>query len=136
MPDVTKHSIRRYGSVNDYITTGEITIVEDGPLTELVYKDAEVEETASDRGHPIAALITLRQKLEDNHKSIIACNGCRIDTTLRHTGIDIAYVIRNGNIQQDDWIGIFEPTDEVEKLSTVKEHEKAYNEWCETWRFE
>jgi len=134
MSYVTKYSIKRYSLGKEYLITGEITIIEDGPLTEVVYKDTEVEETASDRGLPMAALVTLRQKIEDKHESILGCNGCRIDTTLRHTGIDIAHVIRNGNIQEDDWVGIFEPTNKVEKLCTVKEHEKAYDDWCETWR--
>jgi hypothetical protein len=131
MSDITKYKINRYSLDKEYIMTGEITVTEDGPLTELLYKDTELEETASDRGLPMVALIVLREKLETKHKSILAINGSRIDTTLRPTGGDIAYVIRDNIIAEDDWVGIFEPTTELEKLCTVQQHEKAYDEWCD-----
>lgn len=85
MRDTTKHKIKRYSLGKNYVTTGEITIINDGPLTEVFYKDEEVEETARDMNHPMAVLTSLRQKIEEKYKSILGCNGCRIDTTLRYT---------------------------------------------------
>ena len=131
MLDSIKHKIKRYSIGKEFITTGEITIVEYGSVTEIFYKDEYIEETESDSGHPMVALIALRQKLESKHKSILALNGSRVDTTLRPTGNDIAYVIRENIIDENDWLCIFESTNEVDKLCTVEEHEKAYDKWCE-----
>lgn len=63
---------------------------------------------------------------------MIGCNDCRIDTTLRPTGTDIAFVIKENNINEDDWVGIFESTSKIEKLCTIEEHEEAYEKWCES----
>ncbi len=131
MSDITKYKVDRYSLDKEYITTGELTVIENGPLTELYYKDTQVEETASDRGLPMVALIALRQTLETKHKSLLAVNGSRIDTTLRPTVGDIAYVIRDDKIDKDDWVAIFEPAIELDKLCTVQQHEKAYDEWCD-----
>ena len=87
--------------------------------------------TASELYHPLVALESLRIILEIEYKSIIGCNGCRIDTAFRPTGGYGTYKIVAGR-QATEIMNIFEPTDEVDKLCTVDEHIIAYNKWIES----
>lgn len=121
-----KHSIKRYSFDRELIAEGELEIIGFNDIYELKYKDAELEITASAPYHPLTALEKLRIQLEANH-SYINCAGCRIDTALRPIGLS-TYIIKMG-MPATDTIGLFEPTDEIDKLCKVEEHEKNYQEW-------
>ncbi len=120
--------IRRYSLTKENISTGTLTVLNKGQVTTLTFKDPIIEVTVSELNHPLMALESLRSVLEIEHKSLLDCNGCRIDTSYRATGGYGAYKIVSGQ-QATKILNIFEPTNDIEKLCTVEEHKAAYQKW-------
>jgi hypothetical protein len=124
-------TITRYSINKQSISEGILTVTDKGEATHLTFKDQAIEVSVSELYHPLIALESLRKILETRHKSIIACNGCRIDTAYRPTGGYGTYKIVLGQ-QATETLNIFEPTDEIEKLCTVDQHEAAYEKWIDS----
>ncbi|MEO5943582.1 MAG: hypothetical protein ABIP30_07680 [Ferruginibacter sp.] len=124
-------AVKRYNLMKEFISEGVLTIESEGPSTSLTYTDSITQETATELYHPTAALETLRNNLETKYKSILGCNGCRIDTSYRHTGGWGTYINAQGQ-QATESLNIFEPTEEISKLCTVKEHQAAYEMWLKS----
>ena len=121
-------SINRYSLDKRFISEGNLTITSEGQRTTLLYADSEIEIKASELYHPLTALEGLREILEKEYSSIIACNGCRCDTAYRPTGGYGTYKIILGQ-QATERLNLFEPTNEIEKLCTVDQHKAAYKKW-------
>ena len=128
---IMQYSIKRYNFRKEFIAAGLLTITSEGQTTHLTYFDSEIEESVCELYHPIAALESLRNALENKYKSIIGCTGCRIDSTYRATGGFGTYIINYGE-PASKRASLFEPTDEVSKLCTVDEHKVAYKEWTDS----
>lgn len=125
-----KHTVQLYTLDKKHIASGQITIEEDGNTTVLSYTDPDITVSAIGVQNPFTALISLREKLETFHHSILAINGCRIDTAYMSTSNQGTYIIKNGKPSTRS-INMFEPTSEIDKLCTIDEHEVAYNQWLE-----
>jgi hypothetical protein len=121
-------SIKRYSLDKEFISIGNLTIASEEQRTNLRFSDNSIEVTASELYHPLTALESLRRTLEKEYSSIIACNGCRCDTSYRPTGGFGTYRTFLGQ-QATEWLNIFEPTNEIDKLCTVDQHKAAYTEW-------
>jgi hypothetical protein len=123
-----KFSVKRYGFDKHFIGEGILTVADDGLNIVLSYRDSEIAVEASAMHHPISALENLRKILELQHNSILACNGCRCDTSYRASGGFGTYKIvakKPATIV----LNLFEPTNEIQKLCTVDEHKAAYLNW-------
>jgi len=126
-----QYSIKRYNLKKEFIAIGLLTITSEGQTTHLTYVDSAIEESVSELYHPIIALESLRKALENKYESIIGCTGCRIDSAYRAAGGYGTYIITYGE-PASERAGLFEPTDEVAKLSTVDEHKVAYKKWTDS----
>jgi hypothetical protein len=124
-------TITRYSLDKKIISNGILTITNEGQATHLTFKDSAIKVNASELYHPLVALVSLRKILETEYKSIIGCNGCRVDTAFRPTGGYGTYKIVTGQ-QATETMNIFEPTEEVDKLCTVDEHIIAYDKWIDS----
>lgn len=122
--------IRRYSLTKENISTGTLTVSSKGQVTTLTFKDPIIEVTVRELYHPLMALESLRRVLEIEHKSLLGCNGCRIDTSYRATGGYGTYKTVPGQ-QATEILNIFEPTNDIEKLCTVEEHKAAYQQWID-----
>ena len=125
------YKVNRYSLDKEFIAGGKLTVIDKGQKTELFYKDAEVEVQASALHHPIVALEDLRKELEVKHNSVLGINGCRIDTGLQTSGSFGCYLVEEG-IKATENVHMFEPTTEVKKLCTVRQHESAYDKWLQS----
>ncbi len=123
--------VKRYSINKELITSGHLTVRHEGQRTSLNYRDKEINITASELYHPISALDGLRSQLETIYQSMIAINGCRIDVDHRANGGVMCYFIEYGKKAVEN-IYMFEPTDQVDKLCTVSQHEQAYLNWVES----
>jgi hypothetical protein len=121
-------SINRYSLDKKLISDGVLTITTEGERTNLIFCDNLIEVKASELYHPLTALQSLRLTLEKEYSSIIACNGCRLDTSYRPTGGFNTYINVPGR-QATELINIFAPTDQIDRLCTVDQHKIAYKEW-------
>ena len=126
-----QYPINRYSLTKELITTGTLTIIDEGNAIELVYVDSVIKESARELHHPLTALESLRKTLETKHCSLLNCNGCRIDTAYRATGVSEVYLIEDGK-RATKSVDMFEPTKEIAKLCTVEEHELAYDKWLDS----
>jgi hypothetical protein len=126
-----KYIVKRYSLLKTFIACGELTIEEESHGTILTYRDAEIAVKTSGLDDAFTALVSLRKQLENEQNSVLAINGCRIDTAFVATANHGTYVIKNGK-PSSRTIGMFEPTAEVDKLCSIKEHELAYNDWLES----
>lgn len=131
MTSTDTYDTNRYSLTKEFIMKGMLTVIDEGQRVVLIYKDLDIEEQASGLHHPKASLQNLRNQLETKHQSILAINGCRIDTDYRFDGSFNSYVIEQGKKASEN-LHMFEPTTEIEKLCTVDEHEKAYDKWLES----
>jgi hypothetical protein len=131
MASIETYNVNRYSLAKEFIMSGKLTVIDEGQNTVLIYKDLEVEVHARGLHHPIVALENLRKQLETKHQSLVAINGCRIDTDYRATGSFSSYVIEEGKKATQN-VHMFEPTDEIEKLCTVAEHIDTYDKWLES----
>ena len=95
--------VHRYGFHKHFVTSGTLTLIEDGSKTELIYKDDEVEVHASDPAIPSVALDNLRNLIETAHKSLIGVNGCRIDVSHGGEGA-MCYLLDKAKKQQKTFI--------------------------------
>ena len=125
------HEITRYSLDKKIISNGVLSIINDGQVTTLIFKDSTIEVHSDDLYHPLIALEKLRIILETEYESIIACNGCRIDTSYRPTGGYGTYKIIQGQ-PATERINLFRPTNEIDKLCTVDEHTAAYKKWIDS----
>lgn len=126
-----KITVGRYNFNKELICIGELEVIQDcnEHKTILVYTDKNINITASELYHPIKSLESLRKILESQYSSILAINGCRIDTSYRATGHHGQYIIEWGK-QTSMRVSMFEPTTEIDKLGTIEEHKKAYLDWA------
>jgi len=125
--------INRYNLNKEFVAQGTLIIDHKSQLTTLRYSDTEIDESVSELYHPLKALESLRVVLEQKHKSLIACTGCRNDSAYRATGGNGTYILIHGR-PGTERAGLFEPTDEISKLCTVQEHKIAYKKWCDSLR--
>ena len=123
--------IKRFSLDKQNISTGTLTVISQGQITNLTFKDSTIEVTVSELYHPLIALESLRKVLEIEHQSLLGCNGCRIDTSYRATGGYGTYKIVPRQ-QATETLNIFEPTNDIEKLCTVNEHKAAYQKWIDS----
>ncbi len=131
---ILEYKINRYNFKKEFISEGVLTIKDGGVATTFIYSDSTITESATELYHPLTTLASLRILLEEKHRSLINCMGCRIDTAFRLTGGYGTYIIaldHSKPVSQNDSVIIFEPTDDISKLCTVSEHEAAYDKWCE-----
>jgi hypothetical protein len=126
-----EYEIKRYSLDKKIISNGVLSIIDNGPGTKLIFKDSMIEVHSDDLCHPLMALEKLRITLETEYESIIACNGCRIDTSYRPTGGYGTYKIRAGQ-QATERLNLFRSTNEIELLCTVEEHTAAYKKWLDS----
>jgi hypothetical protein len=126
-----QYSINRYDLDKGFLSTGTLTIIDENHLTQLIYADSQIKLSASELHHPLMALEKLRKILEAEHQSLLACNGCRIDTAYRPSGGYGVEIIELGKPALD-CVDMFEPTTEIEKLCTVDEHKAAYEKWWDS----
>jgi len=131
---VATYKINRYSLDKNFIAEGLLKVINNGPGTILLYKDFKIEVSANDAHHPLMALSRLRDELEFKYASLINCSGCRLDTSYRPTGGYEAYILHAGKPAfEHDHVNTFEPTAEIDKLGTVKQHEDAYEFWCKSF---
>jgi hypothetical protein len=123
--------IKRYSLDKLEISNGVLNVNHEGQKTSLSFKDSLIEVKAEDFYHPLIALEKLRIILETEYNSVLGCNGCRIDTSYRPTGGYITYKIESGK-QAKVRLNIFEPTNRVDKLGTVDEHNESYKVWLDS----
>src|SRR5438067_2437041 len=109
-----EHIVNRYNLRREFLSKGILTIINEEQITYLTYKDSLIEESVSEMYHPLMALTSLRNILENKYESIIGCFGCRIDTAYRPTGGYGTYIITSGQ-PATQRVNIFEPTDEIIK---------------------
>ena len=124
-------TINRYSLDKHFISVGTLTISSEGQKTNLSFSDNIIEVSSSELYHPLVALASLRLTLEKEYSSLIACNGCRRDTSYRPTGGYNTYLIVACQ-QATKLMNMFNPTDQVEKLCTVDEHKMAYKDWLDS----
>jgi oligoribonuclease NrnB/cAMP/cGMP phosphodiesterase (DHH superfamily) len=125
-----KYLISRYNFEKKLISDGTLTVAFEDSSTMLTYSDAEIEESVNEMYHPIVALESLRKIMEEKHKSLLNCNGCRVDTSYRGSGRTATYLIENGK-PAIALLDMFEGTNEISKLCKVDEHKLAYRKWLE-----
>ena len=124
-------TISRYSLDKVFITDGLLKIISEGQNTYLTYTDSGISESVSYSHHPMGALDELRNLLENKHNSILNCNGCRVDTSHKYSGGYGTYIIQYGK-QASESVCIFDPTKEISKLGTLKEHKVAYKTWLDS----
>ena len=127
--------VDRYSLDKTFISKGQLKIEEQDHSTILTYIDNDINISASGLHHPIKALEDLRKQLETVFNSILAINGCRIDTAYRPTGGYGTYIIEYGK-QATNSLNLFEATKAIDKLCSVEEHKAAYNAWLKSLGFE
>jgi hypothetical protein len=125
-----EYSIKRYSLNKELISEGSLVVTFDNNSTKLIYSDSEITESVEEKYHPIAALESLRKLLENEHKSLLNCNGCRIDTSYKYSGRITTFLIQQGK-QATIILDMFEPTTDISKLCTIEEHKLAYRKWAD-----
>lgn len=120
--------VERYSLDKIFIAKGQLNIEDKDQSTILNYSDEYIVVSENGLYHPTVALSNLRLKLEGCHNSILAINGCRIDTTYRATGSDRCYLIETGK-QATISVNMFAATNDIEKLCTLEIHQAAYKAW-------
>ena len=129
-----KYLVERYNLKKEFICKGELEVEFEGQSTNLRYLDEQINISTSELYHPIAALESLRKILESKHQSILAINGCRIDTTRRYNGWGGNYLMEQKGKPATIPINMFEPTTEIGKLGTIVEHELSCKEWYDSFQ--
>lgn len=128
-------AVDRYSLEKTFIATGQLQVEEKDHSTILTYDDSNIKVSASGLYHPIVALENLRRQLEIDFNSILAINGCRVDTDYRATGGYGAYVIELGK-KATNSVSLFDPTKAVNKLCTIEDHKAAYKTWLKSLGFD
>jgi hypothetical protein len=126
-PVSTSHDVSRYDFEGRKLNAGVLTVTENGSVITVEYRDPDLYASAVAPHHPLMALEALRLNLEDNHGSILAINGCRIDMQYRMVENYKGFICRNNRGKSK--IDLFSPTDEISKLCTVAEHKLHYEKW-------
>jgi hypothetical protein len=121
--------IDRYNLQNSLVSNGTLTIEKTDRKTTLTYQDKEINVSGSALYYPLKALEDLRLKLENQYNSTLAIIGCRTDTAFRPTGGQLTFILENGQYSLESK-SLFETTDQIKKLGTVKKHKLYYKAWC------
>lgn len=123
------YQIDRYSLDKQLIEKGRLYLIDDPKNKfKLIFKDSEIDVESINYDHPLLALENLRIKLEKKYNSLINCSGCRIDVAYRPTGGFGSYEIEMSK-PATKRIALFEPTNKIELLSTVREQQSHYQEW-------
>ena len=128
-------TVDRYSLEKTFIATGQLQVEEKDNSTILTYYDGSMKVSTSGLYHPIVALENLRQQLAVDFNSILAINGCRVDTDYRATGGYGCYVIELGKPATNS-LCLFNPTNAIDKLCTVDVHKAAYRMWLKSHGFD
>jgi hypothetical protein len=123
-----KNTVQRFDFEKNIICIGVLELIDNGKSTTLIYTDEFIKVKATELYHPVATLSSLRKILENEHKSILGIEGCRIDVTYRHTGHFGQYIMEK-NKPATIRVNMFDPTTETDKICLEKDQKKAYSDW-------